>query len=64
MAKRTPTDRTNKFLEITDPKKAVGLWSYHVVKETAMTPVGATKVGRISSVNSVSPSIGAFLAIQ
>lgn len=43
MAQRKPTERTNKFLEITDPKKAVGLWSYRVVRETAMTPVGATK---------------------
>ena len=36
-------EKTNKFLEITDPKKAVGLWSYYTVRETAMTPVGATK---------------------
>ena len=35
-------EQTNKFLEVTDPKKAVGLWSYRVVRETAMTPVGNT----------------------
>ena len=29
-------------MEITDPKKAVGLWSYRVVRETAMMPVGNT----------------------
>ena len=44
MANRKPTERTNKFLEITDPKKAVGLWSYKVVRETPMTPVGNTKL--------------------
>ena len=37
-------EKTNKFLEITDPKKAVGLWSNKVVRETAMTPVGNTKL--------------------
>ena len=42
MAIRKPTERTNKFLEITDPKKAVGLWSYYAVRETAITPVGNT----------------------
>ena len=42
MAQRKPTERTNKFLEITDPKKAVGLWSYYAVRETVMTPVGNT----------------------
>ena len=42
MAQRKPTERTNKFLEVNDPKKAVGLWSYHAVRETAMTPVGNT----------------------
>ena len=31
-------------MEITDPKKAVGLWSNKVVRETAMTPVGNTKL--------------------
>lgn len=44
IANRTLTERTNKFLEITDPKKAVGLWSNKVVRETAMTPVGNTKL--------------------
>ena len=43
MAHRKPTERTNKFLEVTDPKRAVGLWSYYAVRETAMTPVGNTK---------------------
>ena len=42
MAFKQPKERTHKFLEITDPKNAVGLWSYRVVKETAMTPVGNT----------------------
>ena len=42
MALRNPKEQTNKFLEITDPKKAVGLWSYRLVRETAMTPVGNT----------------------
>lgn len=40
MAQRKPIEKTHKFLEITDPKKAVGLWSYYAVRETAMTPVG------------------------
>ena len=44
MAIRQLTEQTHKFLEITDPKKAVGLWSYKVVRETAMTPVGNTKL--------------------
>ena len=44
MANRQLTEQTNKFLEITDPKKAVGLWSYKVVRETAMTPVGNTRL--------------------
>ena len=35
-------EQTNRFLEITDPKKAVGLWSCHVARETAMMPVGET----------------------
>ena len=42
MAQRKPTERTNKFLEITDPQKAVGLWCYHAVRETAITPIGNT----------------------
>ena len=42
MAQRKPTEKTHKFLEITDPEKAVGLWSYRVVRETPMTPVGKT----------------------
>ena len=43
-------EQTNKFLEVTDPKKSVGLWSYRVVRETAMTPVGNT-----------TPALGRFL---
>ena len=43
MAVKPHKEKTNKFLEVTDPKTAVGLWSYAVVRETAITPVGATK---------------------
>lgn len=40
---RQITETTNKFLEVSDPRMAVGLWSHRVCRTTGLTPVGNTK---------------------
>ena len=48
MAVRVQKEKTNKFLEIRDPEKAVGLWSHQTFYETTLTPVARTRetIGR------------------
>lgn len=43
MATKLPKEQSNRFLEIRDPAKAIGLWSYHAYYASTLRPIDATR---------------------
>ena len=41
---RPPKEKTDRFLEIRDPKKAVGLWSHHAEFCSTLHPIAPTRL--------------------
>ena len=47
MARLQIKEKTDRFLEVRDPAKAVGLWSHHAEFETTLHVVGSTRQTRM-----------------